>query len=133
MSDVRGTNSKKVPGTAFAIGGSRNPPPANSEPSPRCSTGGEWNTAWKSPALQGMKKKEGRMQKAKSALHALRDEYTRTIAPAPAGKTLSLERKPKAEGLRRLRPDPRADCPDVAHCPVPHTHPAARGFPRGRR
>jgi hypothetical protein len=43
----------------------------------------------------------GRKQPLSSAgLHALRDEYTRTIEPARAlaAKTLTLERKLKAEG-----------------------------------
>src|ERR1039457_3558716 len=58
---------------------------------------------------------EGRMQEAK----ALRDEYTRTIAPARAraAETMKQERVSNAEcGMRSadykpgLRPDPSGDC-----------------------
>ena len=48
-----------------------------------------------------MKRIRGKQQPLSSAgLHALRDEYTRTIEPARAlaAETLTLERKSKAEG-----------------------------------
>jgi len=48
-----------------------------------------------------VKRIRGKQQPLSSAgLHALRDEYTRTIEPARAlaAETLTLERKSKAEG-----------------------------------
>ncbi len=63
-----------------------------------------------------------------AGLHALRDEYTRTIEPARAlaAETLNLERtlSDLVNVKPGLRPDPGGDCPDVANRPAPHAHPA---------
>ena len=72
-----------------------------------------------------------------AGVHALRDEYTRTIEPARAlaAETLNLERVSNAEcGMRSadcrqgLRPNPGRDCSDVANRPAPHAHSATRNL-----
>jgi len=56
-----------------------------------------------------VKRIRGKKQPLSSAgVHALRDEYTRTIEPARAlaAETLTMERELKAESLPPLRSDP---------------------------
>ena len=48
--------------------------------------------------LAEVKRLHGKKQPLSAGgLHALRDEYTRTIAPARAAETLSMERLPSVE------------------------------------
>ena len=82
-----------------------------------------------------VKRIRGKKQPLSSAgLHALRDEYTRTIDPARALAAESLDpgahpQRPRQPGLR---PDPGGDRPNVANRPAPHAHPAAWNRMSGR-
>ncbi len=73
-----------------------------------------------------MRRLRGKKHPLSSAgLHALRDEYTRTIVPARAlaAEARTLERKVKAEGSRlKAKGCKPGDCPGVASRSAPHAH-----------